>query len=200
MFTEYKSLEWHEVSAISCRSCNRETLLRRTYSSVPDMEDQTNHTCTWNVVEPLQMYPVLLREPKPHAEMPRKVAAIFNQARHVAPVSPPAAAALLRAGLEVLLKGDPFNEPPKDTLFKCVESVAERTELRDLWQGMEVVRIVGNEAAHTAVLDLTIDSEDVDVLFLFLNEIVERSIAGPNKRLAFFDQLPENKKRDLSSD
>ena len=195
-----------ELSYFTCAGCTKQTIYAREFPHDPDIaaehdEEQnvrTESSYSTEGVELVQLYPTLKLGEDPHADMPTEVRKLYDEARDVGHQSPRSAAALLRVALETLLKGSPYNLNGR--LFDMVTQAAKRAELGQLWSGLEVVRIVGNEAAHETLLDLAADTALVDDLFGILNEMVEASITTPARRSERFSKMPETKQRDLSSE
>lgn len=62
---------------------------------------------------------------------------------------------------------------------------------------LDAVRVIGNEAVHPGVLDLSNGEKFVYPLFRLINLIIEEQIALPNEIDELYDTLPENKRKGI---
>lgn len=127
--------------------------------------------------------------PMPIKEMPENVKEIYNEARDVFAVSPKAAAALLRLGLQHLCvelggKGKNINDDIGELVKKGLPV--------EIQQALDVVRVAGNNAVHPGTLDLEDDSTSTAYLFNIINMIVDNRIVQPKKINEFYNSLPSN--------
>ncbi|MBO3361362.1 DUF4145 domain-containing protein [Clostridium perfringens] len=130
--------------------------------------------------------------------MPDNIKEIYNEAREVFPISPKAAAALLRLALQYLCielggKGKNIND---DIAKMVTEGLPVQIQ-----QALDIVRVVGNNAVHPGNLNLNDNNEIAIALFDIINIIVENRIVQPKKIDEFYNSLPEKaligiKKRD----
>lgn len=128
-----------------------------------------------------------------NSDMPSDVLDLYNEAQAVAPISPRSAAALLRVALETLLQGPAFNLTGK--LHKMIGELQNRADLQDFWQEVDVVRVVGNEAAHEATFRPTDGESVVHELQAIVNELVQVEITRPRLRTERINRIPANKRR-----
>lgn len=151
----------------------------------------------WRLVPPsdgmpgysgVMIYPAARRGGPPrHPDMPEKVAEFYDEASEVVPISPRAAAALLRLALEALLKDSYSNE---GSLSKMIGAAVRDGLPAEVQQSMDYVRFRGNSAAHE--LHTGDDKHVATVLFEITNVIVDRLIAQPKKISSLYASLPEN--------
>ena len=128
----------------------------------------------------------------PNPDMPSPITDLYEEARAVAPISPRSAAGLLRVALENLLKDPPFNFTGK--LYEMVGELEARPELQDFWEVVDIVRVIGNEAAHELRFRPGDGLDIVEQLQAILNELVEVEFTRPRKTKERLARVPANKK------
>lgn len=135
--------------------------------------------------------PALSQAPAPGADLPVELAADFEEARRVLPISPRGAAALLRLVLQNLL---PLIGATEDDINKMIgELVAKGTVSIAIQQALDSVRVIGNEAVHPGTMDLKDDQDTALSLFSLINFIVEKAITEPKEVALIFSGLPPAK-------
>lgn len=167
-YTGYK----HVIYAGFCCSCEKRTL--------------------W--LDGNMVYPDIGNCPRPVLDMPQKVRELYLEAASIFLKSPRAAAALLRLALDVLCdelgaKGDKLNE--KIGFIISQNAIDETTR-----KALDIIRYIGNEAAHNPGEINLEDNEAENVefyrtLFEFINLVVDGLISRPKNTNAFFDALPQ---------
>ncbi len=172
---------WVEVSHLTCPGCKGQALVIREFEKDDAVGDFK------------QVYPAPLDGPEPHTDLPSEVEALYLEARSVAITSPRSASVLLRLALETFLGGSPFNLSGK--LIERIAEASKLPELTSLFTRLEVVRIVGNEAAHESIATLTADPELVLYLFEVINEVAEAAIATPRRHASMAAKIPATKQR-----
>ncbi|MDM0919560.1 DUF4145 domain-containing protein [Clostridium perfringens] len=149
-------------------------------------------------IEDKMVQPFESNIPNANEGMPDNIKEIYNEAREVFPISPKAAAALLRLALQYLCvelggKGKNIND---DIAKMVTEGLPVQIQ-----QALDIVRVVGNNAVHPGNLNLNDNNEIAIALFDIINIIVENRIVQPKKIDEFYNSLPEKaligiKKRD----
>ena len=135
--------------------------------------------------------PAVSQAPAPGADLPAALAADFEEARRVLPISPRGAAALLRLVVQNLL---PIIGAKQDDINKMIgELVAKGTVSAAIQQALDSVRVIGNEAVHPGTMDLKDDQTTALSLFTLINFIVEKAITEPKEVAAIFAGLPPQK-------
>ena len=131
--------------------------------------------------------------PLPNEDLSDNIKADYMEAASVLQKSPRAAAALLRLALQKLCKqlGGKGKSIPEDIDLL----VAEKGLPSHAADAMDAIRIVGNHAGHPGDLDLRGDAETATILFDLINFIAETMLTEPKKRKAFYEKLPNSKKR-----
>jgi hypothetical protein len=156
-----------------------------TQSLVAQLEEQAPGLAAYVQTFPNQI-------PPPHPKLPKAAVHLYNEAREVAAASPRSAAALLRVALEALLQE--LHPSPK----RLVERI---DELHDLGlptpqtQAMDVLRLIGNEAAHAGTIHDADKPETVRELFRYLNFLAESS-ETVRRITTSYHALPEQKRAD----
>lgn len=141
--------------------------------------------CLW--LHDQLIYPLSKLGPRPHADMPSSVHAIYEEARTVSSVSRKSAAALLRLALQLLVDD---LEPGKADINGKIGALVKRGLDPQVQQAMDVLRVVGNNAVHPGQIDLDADDELLPALFAMLNLVVEQVVARPKHVAGLFASLP----------
>jgi hypothetical protein len=123
------------------------------------------------------VYPDKPYEVAPNLEMPDDVKVDFLEASKIVHISARGAAALLRLGIQKLVKylgekGDNLNED----IGKLVQ---QKKITPGIQQALDVVRVVGNHAVHPGTIDFNDNKTVASNLFELVNVIVESTIATP---------------------
>ncbi len=115
-----------------------------------------------------------------HEDLPKDVKDICTEAAAVATLSPVCAAALLRTAIEKLCKHLGYKER---SLKATISRMKKENVLDDtlLYEAMESVRLVGNEAVHEGVIQFDDDAHAVGTLFAIVNHVVEKLIGYPKR-------------------
>jgi hypothetical protein len=127
--------------------------------------------------------------------MPNSVRVDYDEARAVFAQSPRSAAALLRLGLQKLLKhlgerGDNINEDIGALVKKGLDARIQKA--------LDIVRIGGNNAVHPGELDLADDDETVNHLFALMNLVVQQMVTQPRDIEALWTKMPAGAKDGVS--
>ena len=161
---------------------------------------QEIHRCTncggkFFYIDGKLMYP----EPEvvaPAADMPAEVKKLFEEAASICHRSPRAACALLRLAIEVLC-----NQlgATGDSVSDKIASLVRRGISEEIQQGLDFVRVVGNNAVHPGQIAFDVDDErTAEILFKLINIIVERLITHPSTIKNLFEGLPESAKAHVA--
>lgn len=138
------------------------------------------------------IYPDMITVPLSHPDMPTNVKELYDEARLVSNLSPRSAATLLRVSLERL------TENLGETTGKLNARISKLNAKglpESVIKGLDIVRIHGNDGAHSNQMDMSDQDtpEIVNKLFWMVNYIVEKVITEPNEINGMFQQLPESK-------
>jgi len=138
------------------------------------------------------VYPIIAIFPKPNSDMPKSVLLIYNEAGEICNKSPRGACALLRLAIQLLCKelgeeGKDINTDVKNLVKKGLPEIVQ--------QSLDIVRVVGNKAAHPGQIELDVDNpETAESLFELVNLIVEYMIAMPKRVSGMYNKLPNGAK------
>lgn len=155
------------------------------------LKTEREGTQSRNVLEGAKLvWPPVKKGPAPNPDLDGDIQKDFQEARSVLPHSPRAAAALLRLGLQKLMKQ--LGEPGK-SINNDIGALVKKGLRPDVQQAADVVRVTGNEAVHPGTIN-TDDEGTVLSLFDLLNIIAEDRISQPAKVKAIYEKLPQDKK------
>ena len=138
------------------------------------------------------VYPLVAIFPKPNSEMSISVLSLYNEAGEISNKSPRGACALLRLAIQLLCKelgeeGKDINTDVKNLVKKGLPEIVK--------QSLDIVRVVGNKAAHPGQIELDVDNpETAESLFELVNLIVEYMIAMPKRVRGMYNKLPNGAK------
>lgn len=166
--------------ARECQHCKEQSLWR--YNEVPIPVPGGQYIAQ-------MVFPDTLISPSAHEDMPTDVASDYNEAASILNKSPKAAAALLRLGLQKLLRhlgGDGVNINSDIRKLAADDVLPSR-----VIKVADILRITGNNAVHPGEMK----DEDIDQiankLFDLLNFIVHKSITEPKELDALYSMTPE---------
>jgi len=143
------------------------------------------------------VYPLGTPVVPPNSDLPKEVKKDYEEAALIVEQSPRAAAALLRLALERLCKEQ---GQKNKKLQENIENMMQTGKLDEtLWQACEVVRVIGNEAAHPGEINFEDDHEIVRQLFGLINIIANETITRKKAIKALHEGLPTKKKQNRSN-
>lgn len=142
------------------------------------------------------IYPTMLEAPQASKEMPDMIKKDYNEARLVFSNSSRSAAALLRLVIQKLCielgeKGKNINDD--------IASLVKKGLPDKIQQGLDVVRVIGNNAVHPGVIDVDDNPEMVLGLFKIVNLIVETMITTPKEINEMYQNLPESAQKQINN-
>lgn len=141
------------------------------------------------------VFPDVTGGPTPLPGMPEEVRVLYEEARGIASRSPRAAAAILRRAIEVLCRQVAADANPRvkwDGLHNTIVEMGGRGLLHEeTIEGLHAVRVVGNDALHTEMIDFDESGELLPQLFGVTNLIVREAIQVPRERKTMLSLLPE---------
>jgi hypothetical protein len=143
----------------------------------------------------VMIYPIKSNVPLPNSDLPEKVADYYIEASKIVNLSPRAAAALLRLGIEELLvltlgSGKSINHDIK-------QLVKDGLSLK-IQKALDILRVVGNHAVHAGQINFKDDPQITHNLFGIINLIAYEMITQPKEIDALYETLPENDKENIS--
>lgn len=139
-------------------------------------------------------WPDSLTGPLPNPGLPEPIAAIYQEARQIASVSPRGAAALLRLCVQELCihlghSGKNLNSD----IGKMVKAGLDDR----IQQALDIVRVIGNNAVHPGQISLTDGTFQVETLFNLVNDITEDLISRPARLKANYATIPEGTRKAI---
>ena len=131
---------------------------------------------------------------EPNCDLPEEIISDFQEAREIADASPRGAAALLRLCIQKLCKH--MGEKGKD-INENIAALVQKGLNPLVQQSLDVVRVVGNEAVHPGVIDISDDRETAIRLFELVNAICDQMISHPKFVKEMYEKLPEEKRKAI---
>ncbi|HSU56542.1 MAG TPA: DUF4145 domain-containing protein [Candidatus Dormibacteraeota bacterium] len=127
-------------------------------------------------------------------DLPDDTKSDFIEAAKILDLSPRGSAALLRLCIQKLCKhlgksGDNLNSD-------IAELVADGLNVR-IQRGLDIVRVVGNNAVHPGQMDLADDKDTAVKLFRLVNMVSYAMISQPKHVDSFYDELPESARQQI---
>lgn len=146
-----------------------------------------------------RVYPIASKQELPHTDMPEEIKELYKEAASISALSPRSSCMLLRHIIEKLFRhigGDVIKE--NDKLFDMINKLYDIGKIDSrIKEISHCIRLLGNEAAHADIMAIELeDQSEVDVLFKFINLIVDYTISIDNKLIIFQDQITSNKNRE----
>lgn len=153
-----------------------------------------SRTSIW--VDEWLIHPESQMAPPPNPDLPEEIQRDYREAASITDRSPRGAAALLRLCIQKLCVhlGLPGANINADIAALVAQGLPRRIQ-----QSLDILRVVGNSAAHPGKLDLTDDVETVLGLFALLNLIAEDRISEPRRIEALYGSLPESSRQAIEA-
>lgn len=151
----------------------------------------------WSIwIEESLVYPVQIIVEDPNDDMPDEVKKLYRESAQVLSISPRAAAALLRLGLQILLgavggDGKNINDDIKKIVALGVELETQKA--------LDILRVFGNSGAHPGEIKLDEDPGLVHKMYGLMNYVTDRLITWNNQINELFEGLPEGIKNQIES-
>lgn len=149
----------------------------------------------WSIwIEESLAYPAQIMVEDPNDDMPDKVKKLYRESAQVLSISPRAAAALLRLGLQILLgvvggDGKNINDDIKKIVALGVEPETQRA--------LDILRVFGNSGAHPGEINLNENPDLVYKMYELMNIVTDRLITRKNQIDKLFGSLPEGVKDQI---
>ncbi|MCM3152244.1 DUF4145 domain-containing protein [Priestia megaterium] len=145
------------------------------------------------------IYPFETELPSAHEDMPNAVKDIYLEAQQVFKHSPRAAAALLRLAIEILIPLLEDYQIKKAKINTMIGDLVKKGIPDHIQQGLDAIRIYGNEGIHPGDIRLNENTETVMYMFELTNEMVEELITRKKKIRKFYSQIPANKTEGIAN-
>jgi hypothetical protein len=141
------------------------------------------------------VYPDILIVPPPNEDLPAPIRRDYLEAASIIKKSPRGAAALLRLAVQKLCihlgeKGSNINDD--------IASLVKKGLSPKIQKGLDIVRVIGNEAVHPGTIDLSDRPETAIALCSLLNIIAESMLTQPKMIDELYGGLPETKKAQIA--
>lgn len=169
----YFSLLLQDSYTISqCQHCNKESI--------------------W--LEEKMIYPKVMIVSEPNEDLSQEIKKDYIEAASILNDSPRASAALLRLALQKLCKelggkGENVNDDIGNLVKEGLNPLVQKS--------LDSLRITGNNAVHPGEINLEEDPSKVVKLFELINFIADKMMTEPKKVESFYDNLPENKRKQV---
>ncbi len=135
------------------------------------------------------IWPIVLKGPPPHQDMPEAVRLDYEEARKIEGTSPRAAAALLRLAIERLCAE--FGATGR-SINDCIADLRRRGTPDNVRKTLDLIRVVGNNAVHVGEFQSAEIADIIPDLFALMNWIVEEMISMPRRVNHLIERLPES--------
>lgn len=139
------------------------------------------------------IYPFETELPEPHEDMPEEVKGIYIEAVQVYKHSPRASAALLRLAIETMIPQLEEYEIKKSKINNMIGELVKKDIPAHVQQGLDAIRIYGNEGIHPGEIVLNDNQEIVQFLFELINLMVDELITRKKKIQSIYSKLPIDK-------
>lgn len=135
--------------------------------------------CLW-INEKLTIPNVSGMQP-PNSDLSEDIQQLYIEASDIFNQSPRAAAALLRAALEKMLRGQLKGKGKN--IYNMIQYFIEQGQLSsELAEYIHIIRDIGNDAVHAQTIVLNEKREDAAALFPFINYIAQEMLTKPRER------------------
>lgn len=140
------------------------------------------------------LFPSKKLGPLPNLDLPAEIRRDFEEARAIVGDSPRGAAALLRLCLQKLCihlgeKGRNIDDDIASLVSKGLNPLVQKA--------LDIVRVIGNEAVHPGVIELTDDQGTALQLLTLINSIADQMITHPKNIQDLYGKLPASKREAI---
>jgi uncharacterized protein DUF4145 len=133
------------------------------------------------------VFPTVSTAPLANADLPSDVKEDYEEAREILSRSPRGAAALVRLSVQKLCKS--LGEKGDNINADIAGLVKKGLPLR-VQQALDAVRVIGNNAVHPGLIDITDDPETAARLFELVNIVCDYMITQPRRVEEIYSKLP----------
>ncbi len=155
------------------------------------------HCNKWSIwIEESLVYPAQITVEDPNDDMPDEVKKLYRESAQVLSISPRAAVALLRLGLQILLGavgGDGKN------INNDIKKIVELGVEPETKKALDILRVFGNNGAHPGEIKFDEDPSLVYQMYGLMNYVTDRLITQRNQINELFEGLPEGVKNQIES-
>lgn len=182
------SQPWRDIDRATCYVCRKNSVWLSTIEHASGGESFSK----WQMIWPTAAGGLMA-----HPRLPSRLEGLYREARDVAPVSPRSAAALLRLLTEDLLQEVTGS---RNKLNENIGQLVRDGMIGQQEQRMaDFLRITGNGAVHPGQLEVPDDqlAARTDLMFRFVNLLVEKFIALPALTEEAYAQLPQGSREAI---
>lgn len=140
------------------------------------------------------IFPTPTQAPPPNDDLPEDIQNDYMEAAAIMGSSPRGAAALLRLCIQKLCK---HLGESGENLNNDIASLVKKGLNPTIQKCLDTVRVIGNEAVHPGVLDLTDKADTVVSLFFLVNMVADAMITQPKTIGSLYESLPANKRDQI---
>jgi Domain of unknown function (DUF4145) len=135
------------------------------------------------------VYPRQTNLPPPNPDLSEEIIALYREAASIFSDSPKGATALLRLGLQILLRD--LGKTGKN-INNDIKELVESGLSPKIQQALDLLRVVGNNAVHPGQIDLDDNKDVARKMFHVLNFIAEELITKPKElNFLYTEIIPE---------
>lgn len=184
------------ADAFNCPHCNAYADQGWHSTIVPNLFESVCRRCgeyaLWHFKK--MIYPEDAGVQPPNPDLHENIRRGYLEAKSIANKSPRGAAALLRLCIQNLCvqlgeKGKKIDDDIANLVKKGLPV--------EIQQSLDIVRVIGNNAVHPGVMDMTDDSDTALKLFELVNLIAYDRITQPKKVKELYESLPESKRKAI---
>jgi hypothetical protein len=184
----YSAQEWYEV--LYRRNVNFQSTIARSIRFCGC--NFCNNLTLW--VNESMIYPDSGNVPTPNNDLPVEVLDLYDEAKSVLAKSPRSAAALLRLGIEELLK---YIFKTDKSINHNIAKLVKEGLAPKLQKALDILRVVGNNAVHAGQIDLNDNPQIAANLFVLINVIADDMITKPKEIDELYNALPESERETI---
>jgi len=193
MAPEHPGLEQYSKSFL-CPHCGvragqkwREYYIRKANDLVRGVCDHCDDVTIW--FDARMIYPDASGIEPPNPDLRDDIRDDYLEAASIVQKSPRGATALLRLCIQKVC--EQLDEKGKK-IDDDIASLVKKGLPVQVQQGLDIVRVVGNNAVHPGQIDLTDDQDTAMRLFTLINLIARIMITQPKEVAALYNSLPQS--------
>ena len=146
-------------------------------------------TAIWKNEE--MVFPRSGNAPLPNPDMPDSIKEIYVEARNVATPSPRSACVLLRLCVESICNEKINTTEDLNAKIKKMVQLGLNERIKN---ALDIVRVIGGEAAHPLTMNLKDDKQTAIALFHIVNSISDWAYTSEKRIDNLYGNLPQSKK------
>lgn len=151
-----------------------------------------NNITFWNCKK--MIFPLTGNAPTPNSDMPKNIKKDYLEARDIVSRSPRAACILLRLCVEKICDEQEKNG---NSLNEKIGNLVKKGLNPKITRALDIVRVIGGQAAHPLVMQLDDDVKTASALFKIINYISDWAYTSEKMTDDIFNDLPDSKKESI---